>query len=336
VNLFKAELRRLAKRRFILLMALGAVATLALIAGTVFLTHEKPTPEALASARVEATRQYEAAVKQTELDLQTCQAAQGTDAASNFPDGCEGIYRPQPEDFKAEWMLPPTFDFLEAFPLFISVLALVLAAAGFVIGSSFVGAEWSSGAMMNLLLWRPRRLQVLGTKLAALLAVTAVASIVLSALWTGAFALIAAVRGTFDGMTSGAWQSMMLTELRGLIAVLVVTAIGFGLASVGRHTAVALGVVIAGAVALQGGVAVVLAAANVRYVEAYLLPAWGMAWMDKSYTIQDWDSACEVVNGTCRPAELTLTWPMAGGLLAAGFALVVGLAMWTMRKRDVA
>ena len=38
------------------------------------------------------------------------------------------------------------------------------------IGASFVGAEWNSGGMMNLLLWRPQRLKVLSTKLAALLA----------------------------------------------------------------------------------------------------------------------------------------------------------------------
>ena len=51
----------------------------------------------------------------------------------------------------------------------ITTLAALLALVAFVIGASFVGAEWNSGGMMNLLLWRPQRLQVLGTKLAALL-----------------------------------------------------------------------------------------------------------------------------------------------------------------------
>ena len=38
--------------------------------------------------------------------------------------------------------------------------AAILALVGFVIGASFVGAEWSTGGMMNLLLWRPKRLTV--------------------------------------------------------------------------------------------------------------------------------------------------------------------------------
>jgi ABC-2 type transport system permease protein len=33
---------------------------------------------------------------------------------------------------------------------------------------------------------------------------------------------------------------------------------------------------------------------------------------------------------------LTLTWPMAGALWAAIFVVIVGAALWTMRKRDIA
>jgi len=50
----------------------------------------------------------------------------------------------------------------------VTTFAAVLALVAYIVGASFVGAEWSSGGMMNLLLWRPRRLQVLGTKLAVL------------------------------------------------------------------------------------------------------------------------------------------------------------------------
>jgi hypothetical protein len=32
---------------------------------------------------------------------------------------------------------------------------------------------------------------------------------------------------------------------------------------------------------------------------------------------------------------LTLTWPMAGGLMAVALVLVIGAAMWTMRNRDI-
>ena len=65
--------------------------------------------------------------------------------------------------------MPYQFDFREEFGAFISIFAGILALFGFVVGASFVGAEWNTGGMMNLLLWRPKRLPVLFTKLAALL-----------------------------------------------------------------------------------------------------------------------------------------------------------------------
>jgi len=39
--------------------------------------------------------------------------------------------------------------------------------------------------------------------------------------------------------------------------------------------------------------------------------------------------------GGCQPDTLTITWPMAGVAMALLFVLVVGGAMWTMRKRDI-
>jgi hypothetical protein len=154
-------------------------------------------------------------------------------------------------------------------------------------------------------------------------------------LWTGTFVLVASLRGTLDGMTSGAWQSFALTELRGLVLILVAGAVGFGLASLGRNTALALGVAAGAIVVLQFGLFAVLSIAGVAYAAVWLLPTWGIVWMDKEVTLLD-DGTCDFssING-CQPEELTLTWPMAGGLLAVLTILVVGAAMWTIRSRDI-
>ncbi|GAA2550893.1 hypothetical protein GCM10010435_21290 [Winogradskya consettensis] len=335
MSLYTAETRRLGKRRFTKFLLGGVILVLIAIAVGMFFTNEKNTPATIAAAQAKADSEFQAAVRQSATDKQTCVAAQGTPDASNWPTNCDDVYQPQTSDFQAAWYMPATFDFREQFPNMITALAAIVAVAAFVIGASFVGAEWASGGMMNLLLWRPRRLQVLSTKIGALLSLLTGFTIVLMAAWTGVFALIANLRGSLDTMTSGAWQSIVLMELRGLALVLVAGAVGFGLASIGRHTAVAMGVAVGVVVLLQFGLYIVLAMANVRFAEVVLATSWATAWMDKTVTITDWNSCNFSGNNGCEPNTLDLTWHAAGGGLIALLVVVVGIAMWTMRSRDI-
>jgi ABC-2 type transport system permease protein len=123
--------------------------------------------------------------------------------------------------------------------------------------------------------------------------------------------------------------------VRALVLVLVAAALGFGLASIGRHTAVALGVVVGLVVVFQFGLGTVLSMASVKFAEAYLIPFWIVAWLDKSYTFTDYNSCNFNANSGCEEATWTLHWPLVGAALAAVFVLVVGASMWTMRSRDV-
>jgi ABC-2 type transport system permease protein len=335
VSLYTAETRRLVKRRFVKILVMGTLVVLAAVAAGMFFTNQKLGPEQVASAQAQATEQYQRSVQETAQAKQQCEALPAAARTGQFPANCDDLGTPSPDDFQAQWFLPSTFDFRENFPAMITTLAALLALAAFVIGASFVGAEWHTGGMMNLLLWRPQRLRVLGTKLAALLVSLTVLTAVVSAAWTGVFALIAQQRGTTAKMTSGAWQSIGLTEVRALALVLVAGALGFGLASIGRHTAVALGVVVGLVVVFQFGLGTVLSMASVRFAEAYLLPFWVAAWLNKSYTFTDYNSCNYDVNNGCQEATWTLHWPLVGAALAAIFVLVVGASMWTMRSRDV-
>lgn len=327
MSLYTAETRRLAKRRFTRFFLLGVLVVLALVAGGMFLANEKLDAGATATAQAEADRAFQDASAQAERDIQACEAA-------NQPD-CEMYWRPTREEFAAESYLPSTFRFEKSFPDMVLVLASLLAVAAFIIGASFVGAEWNCGGMMNLLLWRPRRLEVLTTKLAALLVAFTVIGVGLSAVWTGVFAAIAALRGTMEGMTAGAWQSVGLTELRGLTLVLVAGALGFGLASIGRHTAVAMGVAIGVAIVFQVGLGIVLNLVSAPYAEAYLIPTWMFVWMSKRLELENWYGTCVVTAEGCRPETITLTWQMAGGGMLALVLVVTGIAMWTLRSRDI-
>jgi ABC-2 type transport system permease protein len=335
VSLYRAETRRLAKRRFTRWLTVGALVVLVIVAVGVFLTSHQVTPEGIAEAKAKAAADYQEALRYTQQEIARCEAAPGTAEAANYPADCSTLYVPTEADYSYQGYLDPTFDFRANFGDMITTWAALLALAAFVIGASYVGAEWSTGGMMNLLLWRPQRLKVLGTKLAAFLVTLAALSVVVALLWTGIFLVIASLRGTTDGMTSGAWQSFALTELRGLTLILVSGAVGFGLASLGRHTALALGAVVGAVVVFQFGLVTVLSLASVKFAEAWLLPTWALVWMQKELTLENYDACNFSATAGCEPEKLILTWPMAGGLFAAAVVIIVGAAMWTMRSRDI-
>jgi len=330
VSLYRAETRRLTKRRFTRWLLIGALLVLAAVAVGTAASNERVGPAQIAEAQADAEANYQQNLRFAEQARQRCE----TDPAA-FGGDCSTLYTPTREDFRYEYFMQSTFDFRQKFGVMVTTLAAILGLAAFVIGASYVGAEWTSGGMMNLLLWRPQRLRVLGAKLAALLAGLAVVSVVVSVLWTGVFVMIASLRGTLAGMTAGAWRSVALTELRAIVLILAAAAIGFGLASLGRHTALALGAAVAAVVVFQFGLVAVLSLAQAPFAEAWLLPTWIVAWMDKTITLQNAGSCDFSSTQGCRPDELTLTWPMAGGLLTLALVLVIGAAMWTMRSRDI-
>ncbi|AEV88872.1 hypothetical protein ACWT_7863 [Actinoplanes sp. SE50] len=329
MSLFRAERRRLTKRRFTRLFVALGLLVLVLVAAGVAATNQKATPATVAAAQAEAETGYRQAVQQFAEDKKHCQQD-----PSQFGGNCDNLGEPQREDYKAEYYMPSTFDFHEQFPNMVITFAALMALVAFVVGASFVGAEWNSGGMMNLLLWRPQRLRVLSTKLAALLVWLTGLTVVTGAAWTGICWLIATQRGITARMTPGVWQSFGLMGLRGLGLVVVAGALGFGAASIGRHTAAALGAAIGTLVVLQYGLAIVLSLAKARFYELYLLPTWISAWMNQSYKVVDDNAPC-VLAGGCEPPSYTVTWQMAGGLFAAVAIIIVGAAMWTMRKRDI-
>jgi ABC-2 type transport system permease protein len=335
VSLYSAESRRLVKRRFVKLLVAGSLAVLAALAIGVYFTNQKIGPGQIAEARATAEREFQDQTRQAALEKQLCESAAGTPEAAKFPPDCSQLSAPTRDNFDPQWFLPPTFDFREKFGPMVTTLAALLALMAFVAGASFVGAEWNSGGMMNLLLWRPQRLKVLSTKLLAVLVGLTALTLVTAAVWTALFAVIARRRGSLDSMTAGAWRSFGLMELRALALVLIAGAVGFGLASIGRHTAMALGAAIAVVVLFQFGLGTVLSLANVKFFEVYLIPFWVQAWMDKSVRLENSDACNFSATNGCQPDVLTITWPIAGTLLGVVFVAVVAAAMWSMRTRDI-
>ncbi|WP_213454799.1 ABC transporter permease subunit [Rhizomonospora bruguierae] len=338
MSLYLAELRRLGKRRLtrfvlvLLILGLGAI-VVAMTASS-----QKSGPAAKAKAEVAAEADYQEQMGYHRQFVARCEAAKeaGTSQQQGMPTDCAEITPPQREWFSVEHYLPFELDFRELFPIFIAVFAGILALAAYLVAASFVGAEWSSGGMTNLLLWRPKRLTVLLTKLGAVLTGVLATGLLLGALWTVAFWLIGRYDGTLGGMTPGVWRSFALDGARGLGLVLAVTTVGFGLASLGRHTAMALGAAVAVGVISEAGLRIATSVIGVPFPGRWILSSYALAWFNKKWTLIDVQScAFDPVNG-CVPKEFTITWQHSAIVFAAGTALVLLATLWTMRRRDVA
>jgi ABC-2 type transport system permease protein len=337
-GLIKAEVRRLAKRRLTRLMLILLVLGLGTIGVAFTIASHQIGPAQIAAAEAEAQRQYEEAVRQHQQMVVDCEAAKarGEDITQRFPPNCgdDPQFAPQPEWFDASWSLPYEFHFRDQFGIFISVFAGILALFGFIVGASYVGAEWHSGGMMNLLLWRPRRLPVLFTKLGVLLGGVLGVTVVLGALWTIAFWFMGKYDGRTGKMTQGAWESFALSGARGVGLVLAVTAVAFGLASAGRHTAMALGVAIGLGVVSEIGMRIALGIAGVPFGDRWVLSTYAMAWFEKRWELQDFQS-CNFTMGECQPDTFVVTWQQSALVFGVGTAAVLAAAVWLMRSRDI-
>ncbi|MGR6322455.1 ABC transporter permease subunit [Micromonospora soli] len=338
MSLYVTELRRLAKRRLTRLLLVLLVLGLAGVATAFSLSSHKLSTEAVAAAQAESDAQYRQAVEDWKRTVAECDAAQARGdhgLEDRYGPNCGRDWQPQPEMFDPKWNLPYQFDFRGEFPMFIAVFAGALALFAFIVGASFVGAEWSTGGMMNLLLWRPKRLAVLGTKLAALLTTLLGASLVLGAFWTLAFWLVGSYRGTTAKVTAGVWRSFGLDGLRAVGIILAVGAVAFALASLGRHTAMALGAAVAVFAISEIGIRIAVGVLSVPFGEKYVLSTYAQAWFMKKVQLLDYQS-CQFTKGQCEPAELLLTWQDSALVLGLGGALVLVAAFWAMRRRDIA
>lgn len=339
MTLARAELRRLFRRGFTRWMLVFVVLVLGGVVVGIAATNRAHTPEEIARARVAAESEIAQQQRWMEEEIAECERAQAAGGADrqHFPPDCEEIrqWYPDDPDELIDNFLPETFRFRDEFGDLIVAFAGVMALFAFVVGASFVGAEWRSGAMTNLLLWRPQRARVLGAKLVTLSAGLTGAVLPLGALWTAAFWLVATYRGVTETMTPGVWQSFGLTGLRGLGLVLAAGAVGFALASIGRHTATAMGVAIAALVVGFVAMSALVYSIGVAFPEAWLWPNYVNAWMNKSVTFTDFSSCDFGPTDFCEPERFEITWQMAGIGMAVLVVLLVGGALWHIRSRDV-
>ncbi|MEU2611234.1 ABC transporter permease subunit [Micromonospora sp. NPDC007271] len=335
MNLVRAELERLTNRRFVQLMVVLLLVAFAVTAATTLVGSHRPNADELSQARAQAVQQ----VRELESAHDRClriKAGQATPTDSDYvPVDCAELDPGRME------RLPMTSDYLEgvftfateARPLLYFLVAFLML-FGFLVGASYIGADLNSGGVVNLLLWRPRRWAVLGAKLGTLLGALLGLTAVASAAYLTAFWLIGKTVGHPGNLDGAFWRSLGAVYGRGLVLVLLAGALGFGIATLGRHTAAALGTVAAYLVVWELGARLVLHILDAARPDQWMLSSYLLAWLNGEARF--WDNhACQGnFSGFC-DGSYTLSWGPALAVLLGLTVLLVGGAFAAFRRRDL-
>ncbi len=333
MNLYRTELHRFMRRRLTLLFGLCSLVGLLLLAFMVAATSRNaPTPDELAFAEEQAAM-YQA-------DLDRCRAEEdyfeqewGYNANADYPElghaeVCEELlaWGTDPVDHYPYGV----FRFAEDGVLILIGVTIVAGLLVMLLAASLIGAEWSSGGMSNLLVWHPNRWKVWGAKLGAALTMCAAAVGALLALAFPLFYAAAALRGEVGELDAQWWEGALAVLARTAALTLGMTVAGSALAMLGRHTAVAGGV-IAGYLVI-GDLLVRLAgvAFKVQYPDLFSLYTWVTVWIIGDTQLYSYTDLPEEMSD-----PMTLTIPAAGLLIGGVVLVLTALATWSFTRRDV-
>jgi hypothetical protein len=237
-SLLRAEGHRFRSRRFIRWILLLSLVAYLIIMPLVALTqYSKPNPGVLEDAQREVDR----IVAEQNMFREQCLDD------PNRPDEVpvEEFCGPEASagDFRVEDFIDqPPFRLATMLPEGAVAIGVISAMLAFLIGATFVGAEWSSRSMVALLFWEPRRLKVMGVKIAVTAAAAALLAVIAQVLWWATAEVIARTRGDRDGLPADFWSDLYGQQGRTVLFVALAALLGFGVANLIRNTGASLGV----------------------------------------------------------------------------------------------
>lgn len=229
VTLVLTELKRLRSRRVTLVAGILLLAAIGLFQIVVVSEVSPPSASDITQQR----QFYEEAHSQWEQD-HVAQEKECTDSGQSADD-CV-----QPEPTPADFSLTATaFD--DTAPLAVQLSAYLTLLAAFLVGASFIGAEYTTGSLANWLTFVPERLKVYGSKVVAVVLASAVAGAVANFLTLG---LVVAFTRAYGGGLTGLDHVAGIAGRAVPVACLAGVA-GFVFALLTRHTVAALGIALA-------------------------------------------------------------------------------------------
>ena len=226
------EVTRLLSRRF---TAIALIMLLLGLGGLQLVVNDSLSPlsgEQLAAAERAYQETHQDWVENHEQYEQQCRGTGGTPSECTIPE-------PTLADFGVE---PVPFE--EAARTALELSTVLVALVTFLIAASYIGAEYSSGTIALWLTFIPRRGRVFWSKL-----LTLVGFAVLLGAFSAAVVLVAALAiARLYGSRIDSLRELAELGARSVLAVIGLTVLGFCLGMLTRHTAAAIGVLLASAV----------------------------------------------------------------------------------------
>jgi hypothetical protein len=241
-DLIASELHRVAGRRLVRLTLL-LIALLAVAGGV--LTFAKTSKISEAEHR-QRERQAETEQEAQQAQTERCLRSHGVEAKEDVPQSvAEECF---PDRFPSAH--DPRFHRSRLKGLLEGVSG-VLAVVAWAIGASLVGAEFSSRGVTTLLTWEPRRSRVFLAKAVAAITATALVAVVTLAGVVLVMLPSLTAHGAPLGPDEPTWAGLAGLVARGTALAALAGGIGFGLATIARNTAAALGVGFAYVIVLE-------------------------------------------------------------------------------------
>ncbi|MEU4193542.1 ABC transporter permease subunit [Kribbella sp. NPDC026611] len=326
IRLTKVELRRLISRRLTIVGAAGLLLISALLLVATWADARPMT----AAEQQQAQRQFEVAhqdwVDHAAENLRQCEADWNSqpDPKPKLEDMCN-YSEPKLEDFGK-----PRTVFATIMPELLQGSSYFLAFAAFLIGASFFGAEFSTGAIGNWLTFEPRRLRVYGSKLlAAASGFVPIAAVILAIVLLGVYLIVHALG---DAHTTGkVWGNLTATGGRAVVTTALAAALGSVVGLLLRHTAAAIGVVMGYLVLVEGVFGSFLQKAQPWLVR---LNFDAFVKHDTQYYLNEC-SASSDGGYNCNYVEKTLTFEHGAWYLAVLAVLMIGIGGWVFHRRDI-
>ena len=331
-SLLRAELHRFRARRFI--QVLAGVGVLAWAAALVIglLNFGEPTAADYADAQAQVDQILAENNRYREECLENPEQFSGP-----VPEGVspEEVCGPEltAEDIGGveSFLTKAPFDLASAGTGGALGFAGLAAALAFVVGATWIGAEWSTRSIVALLFWAPRRLRVMGTKLAVLVAGATVFGVAAQVGWLTMAGVLDAAVGLDEPLPDDFWSTLLQTQVPGVLLVVLAAVLGFGLTGIVRNTGAALGIAFFYVVAVQ----LVLGGAK---------PSWSQ-WMlgtnavglvkEDGLTLFFYDQIDVSADNIGQPVEYYLGHLQSGLFLAAVAVALVGIGTVLFARRDI-
>lgn len=202
--------------------------------------------------------------------------------------------------------------------LFLFIVAAIL-------GASFIGAEYKSGTIETTLLWEPRRVRVLGSKMIAASISAFAIHVVLLGLLVLAMLPAAQWRGSTAGADTDFWFGVAGVILRGGVAAAAIAAIALSVSVLTRNTV--------------GGVAAILGYTAIASPLLAMVLLRGLRPLDLNENLVAFATGGEVGRFVRADGELMSVYAhgVTGAAVTAAIyvAVAVTIAALVFRRRDI-